>query len=83
MVDTLTTNPISKDLKGNGINTCYRSFKKVKMQTTMQKGNPKYKTKYWHTPRRYFRKRLKENYGTKEPRPKTVKRITRQKSIAG
>ena len=72
-----------KDLKGNGINTYHRSFKKVKTQTTVWKGNPKYKTKYWHTPRRYFRKRLKENYGTKEPRPKTVKRITRQKSIAG
>ena len=66
-----------KDLKGNGINTYHRSFNKVKTQTTMQKGNPKYRTQYWHTPRRYFRKRLKENYGKKEPKPKTVRKMFR------
>ena len=56
---------------------------KVKTQTTAWKGNPKYKTQYWHTPRRYFRKRLKENYEGKEPKPRTVRKIIRRKSIAG
>ena len=70
-----------KDLKGKGINTYHRSFNKT--QTTVQKENPKYKTQFWHTPRRYFRKRRKVNYKRKEPRPRTVRERYTQKSIAG
>ena len=61
-----------KDLKGKGINTYHRSFNKT--QTTVQKENPKYETWFWCTPRRYFRKRIKVNYGRKEPKPRTVRK---------
>ena len=61
-----------KNLKGKGINTYHRSFNKT--QITVWKENPKYKTQFWHTPRRYFRKRTKVNYDRKEPRPRTVRK---------
>ena len=60
-----------KDLKGKGINTYHRSFNKP--QTTMWKEGPKYKTQFWHTPRRYIRKRTRVNYERKEPKPRTVR----------
>ena len=70
-----------KDLKGNGFNTYHRSFKKMKAQTTMWKANPRYEPKYWNTPRKYHRKRSKENCGTKGPKPRTTKRINEESSI--
>ena len=72
-----------KDLKGNGFNTYHRSFKRIKTQATAWKENPKYEPKYWNTPRKYYRKRSKENYGKKEPRPRTVRIINEQRSIEG